>query len=53
LIFSLKRLEDVIVPSYPSELIKTEVPPPEVVPKIFPIKQLPLRFAPAVPMQIT
>src|SRR6266436_3351982 len=50
---SLNRRAEVAVPSLPSELTKTAVPPEEVVLKIWPIKQLLSTFAPGAPIQIT
>jgi len=41
------------VPSLPSVLMKTAVPPEEVAPKIWPIKQLLFTFIPVAPIQIT
>src|ERR1051326_209208 len=50
--FSLKRREDVVVPSWPLALTRTPIPPAEVVAKTLPMKQLLLTFWPGMPMQI-
>src|SRR5262249_34731851 len=52
-ISSLNRREEVTVPSLPSELMKTAVPPEEVAPKIWPMKQLLLWLTPGEPIQMT
>src|SRR6516165_787689 len=55
LISSLYRAEEVIVPNWPFELMRTATPSDEVAPKILPIKHVLFTFAPATPapMQIT
>jgi hypothetical protein len=55
LISSLNRREETNVPSLPSELTKTAVAEADVLPKMFPIKQVLLTFAAAtlLPIQIT
>jgi hypothetical protein len=49
----LNRREHAVVPNLPLELMKTAVPPEEVAPNIWPIKQLLLSFVPKEPIQIT
>ena len=55
LILFLKRREELAVPSWPSESIKTGMASAfaVVTPRMFPIKQLSLTFAPKDPIQIT
>src|SRR6266542_6843091 len=54
LISFLNRREELTVPSWPAESISTGVAAFTVVaPKMLPIKQLLLTFAPVAPMQIT
>src|SRR5690242_16605676 len=50
---SLKRREDVAVPSWPVALTKTAAPPEDVTPNILPIKQLLSTLLPSTPIQIT
>ena len=54
LISCLNRRDELIVPSCPAESTRTGVPTFTVVaPKMFPIKQLLLTFAPELPIEIT
>src|SRR6266480_4145624 len=56
LISFLNRREELAVPSWPAESIRTctlVLACPVVTPRIWPIKQLPFRFAPGRPIAIT